>query len=314
MFLAPNSVTYKSPVHDPLYQANIPLNLTDSDDKDYTSYFSDFWVGVLACADQFQLRNPASGISTSLTSSVAITEEIDSLQLTTELQYAIWFNLYYAFKSSATLWSVHSRGANSLRATDIVGGSDFISPGLPDNQWQLEATELFSVSLAKFQQKILSYATGPTYFHEDLEFHPGNKDLCPRQKIRGASGYLSFSVLGVSIILVLGCLFIITALVLDSAVGVLRRRFDRNDHKRLQWASDEKLQLQRMAFEQTGQGTWTGRTDAVPMTGAGNLVGIGSEPDKHHPRFTTIDSYGSNSEAMKTDMEVRKPFITAKAM
>ena len=312
MFLAPNSVSYKSPVHDPLYQATLPVTLTDLDDKVYTTYSQDFWVSVLACADKFQLRNPANGLSTSLTSSSAIIEEIDSLLLTTELQYAIWFILYYAFKSSTTFWTVHSRGANSLRASDIVGGSDFLSPGLPDNQWQIEATELFSVSLAKIQQMILSYATGPAYFHEGLAFNPGNKDLCQRQKIRGASGYLSFSVLGVSIILVLGCLFITTALFLDSTVGFLRRKLDWDDHKRLQWAVDEKLQIQRLAFEETGQGTWTGGTDAVPMTGAGALPGIGSEPDKHHPRFTTIDSYGITSEPVRTDMEATKPLVTTR--
>ena len=313
MFLAGNAVTYKSPVLDPLFRATLPVILTDSDGKNYTTYSQDFWVNLLGCTDQFQFRNPANGISTSLTNSSAVIDEIGTLLLT-ELQLVTWSSLFYAMKSSTMYWTVHSRGANSLRASDTVGGSDFLSPGLPDNQWQIEATELFSVSMAKFQQKIVGYATGPTYFHEGLEFKQGDKDLCQRQKIRGASGYLSFSVFGVSIILVLGSLFIITALFLDSMVGFLRRKLDRNDHKRLQWAVDENLQLQRMAFEETGQGTWTGGTDAVPMTGAGALLGIGPEPDKHHPRLTTIDSGSSDSEIMKTDAEVLKPLVMAREM
>lgn len=309
MFLAPNSLTYKSPVLDPLYKATIPMNLTDFDGNKLTAYSQDFWVSVLACADRFQLRNPANGISTSLTKSSALADEIKSLQLTT-LQSATALSLYYAIETSTTYYSVHSRGANSLRASDLVIGTDALSPGLPDNQWQIEATEFFSISMAKLQQKIVNYATGPTYFHEGLPFQRGDKDLCQRQKIRGVSGYLSFSVFGVSIILVLGFLLIVTALVLDSTVGFLRRKLDWNDHKRLQWAVDEKLQIQRLAFEETGQGTWTGGTDAVPMTGAGALLGIGPEPDKHHPRFTPIASCSDNSETVRNDMEELKPLVT----
>ena len=299
MFLAPNSVTYKSPVLDPLYRATLPVVLTDFDGKNFTTYTHDYWVNVLACADRFQFRNPATGISTSLTSFSNIGDEIESLRLT-KLQSAMVLSLYYTIGYSITYYSVHSRGANSLRASDTVGGTDFFSPGLPDNQWQIEATELFSVSMAKLQQQIVSYATGPSFFHEGLFFTQGDKDLCQRQKIRGVSGYLSFSVLGVSIILVLGCLSILTALVLDSTVGFLRRNLDWNDHKRLQWAVDEKLQIQRLAFEEAGQGTWTGGTDAVPMTEADELVGIGLEPDKHHPR---LSHFARNSDDLDEDTE-----------
>ena len=305
MFLAPNSVTYKSPVLDPLYRATLSYNLTVFDGKNFTAYTQDFWVSVLACADRFQIRNPANGESTSLTSISAIREEIDSLHVT-KLQSTMMVNLFYSLKHSNTYFSVHSRGASSLRASDLVGGSDLFSPGLPDNQWQIEVEDMFSVSMAKLQQQMISYAAGPTYFHEGLSFTQGDKDLCQRQKIRGVSGYLSFSVLGVSIILVLGFLFIVTALILDTAVGFFRRTLDWNDHKRLQWAVDEKLQVQRLAFEEAGQGTWTGGIDAVPMTGPGGLDGIGSEPNKHHPRLATARNRSSHSEIVSVQTELPK--------
>ena len=65
---------------------------------------------------------------------------------------------------------------------------------------------------------------------------------------------------------------------LDSAVGALRQHLHWDDHKRLQWAVDEKLQVQRVAFEAAGQGTWTAGTDAVPTTttAADVLVGFGA--------------------------------------
>ena len=90
-------------------------------------YSSDFWVSVLACADRFQFRNPTNGISTSLTSYSAITENIGSLQLT-KLQEATMLSLYYTMGSAITYYSVHSRGADSLRASDIVSGTTLSHP------------------------------------------------------------------------------------------------------------------------------------------------------------------------------------------
>lgn len=284
MFFAQNTVAYISPVLDPWFKATIPFNETDFDGNNYTEYQPDFWIGVLACADQFQFRNPVNGKSTPLTSQSFLSDEIGNLQYN-KVQMATFLSLYYAVGTQITYYSVHSKGANSLRASDTLSGTDFIQIGLPDNQWMLEATEMFSVSMAKLQQQILNYATGPNYIHQDMTFIKGDKEICGRQKVRGISGYLSFSVLGVSIILILGCLLTFTPLVLDTLVGSIRRRLDWNDHKRLQWAVDEKFQLQRLAFEGAGQGRWIGGTDAVPVTSKDEVFGFGSNPCKNHPRL-----------------------------
>ncbi|KAL8780906.1 MAG: hypothetical protein Q9213_006246, partial [Squamulea squamosa] len=165
MFLAANTVTYLSPVLDPWFKATNTSNITDYDGKNFTQYLPDYWVGVLACADQFQFRNPANSRATPLTSSSVLLEEVEKLQYN-KAQMATMLSLYYAVGTQTTYWSVYSQGANSLRASDTLGGSDFTDLGLPDNQWQIEAAEMFSVSMAKLQQRILSYATGPTYFHD----------------------------------------------------------------------------------------------------------------------------------------------------
>ncbi|KAL8705019.1 MAG: hypothetical protein Q9201_001864 [Fulgogasparrea decipioides] len=284
MFLAPNTVTYVSPVFDPLFKATLPYNTTDFDGKNATLYTPDHWVGVLACADQFQFRNPASGKSTPLTSNSFISEELEKLEYN-KLQQATALSVYYTVLTGFTYYSVHRQGANSLRASDTLGGSDFFQIGLPDNQWMIEAAGMFSLSMAKLQQQIVAYATGPTYLHEGLTFVKGDKDLCRRQKIRGVSGFLSFSVVGVSIILVLGGFLICAASILDTLVGFIRRKWDWKDHKRLQWAIDEKLQLQRLAFEEGGQGRWSGGTDAVPTTSKDELLGFKSGLNKNHPRL-----------------------------
>lgn len=310
MFLAPNTVTYKSPVTDPWFQATIPKNWGDPGGRNDTLYSPDHWVGVLACADQFQFRNPANGKSTPLTSGSLVLDGIPKLQFN-NIQMATMTSLYYTVGPSIAYYSVRSRGANSLRASETLSGSDFTQIGLPDNQWMIEAAEMFSVSLAKLQQQILTYATGPPYVHEAMIFVKGAEDICRRQKIRGIGGFLSFSVLGVSIIFVLGGLIILTSLLLEIVVGFVRRVRRWNDHKRLQWAVDEKLQLQRLAFEGAGQGRWTGGTDAVPTTSKDQLFGFGPNPDRDHPRLARNDYYDVNPAVYGTTESEASAMIAA---
>lgn len=290
MFLAPNTVEYARPVLDPWFRATLPMNTTDFDGINSTMYTADQWIGVLACADQFQFRNPANGMSTPLTSLKFMPEEVAKLEYN-QLQTATVVNLYRTVGTGTTYHSVQSLGANALRASDTLG-SNFIQIGLPDNQWMIEAAAMFSLSMAKLQQQILSHAVGPKGFHEGLTFVKGDKDLCQRQKVRGVSGFLSFSVLGVSIILILGGLLIFTALVLDTLVGLIRRSSHREDHKSVQWAVDEKLQLQRLAFEGAGQGRWAGGTDAVPTTSMDELLGFKPGFNQNHPRLVGNDFSG----------------------
>ncbi|KAL8768303.1 MAG: hypothetical protein Q9209_005442 [Squamulea sp. 1 TL-2023] len=285
MFLAANTVYYLSPVLDPWFKATNVFNTTDYDGKNITQYLPDYWIGVLACADQFQFRNPVNSRVTPLTSSSILPDEIEKLQYN-RVQMATVLSLYYAVGTQYTYYSVYSQGAKSLRASDTLGGSDFLNLGLPDNQWQIEAADMFSVSMARLQQRILSYATGPAYMHDGTIFIQGDKDICGRQTFRGISGYLSFSVLGVSIILSLGSLLIFTALTLDILVGYTRRKSGWKIHKRLQWAIDEKLQLQRLAFEEAGQGNWTGGVEAVPVTAKDQKFGLGPYPNQSHPTLS----------------------------
>ncbi|KAL8872035.1 MAG: hypothetical protein Q9174_002268 [Haloplaca sp. 1 TL-2023] len=298
MFLAPNAVTYTSPVYDPLFRATLPYNITDFGGNNNTMYTSDHWAGVLACADQYQFHNPQSGKSTPLTSRTKLNDDLAAVGFN-ELQLSTVLSLYYTIGTSDTYYSVHSRGAASLRASDTVVGSDLNNVGLPDNQWTIEATEMFSISLAKLQQQILNYALGPPNLYQDMEFIKGSVDVCQRQKIRGIGGFLSFSILGVAIILIVGGLIILTSIFLDMIVGFIQRRFKWSDHKRLQWATDEKLQLQRLAYEEAGQGQWLGGTDAVPTTSKDQLLGFGLDTDRNHPRLARETYYNSQSLAVQ---------------
>lgn len=188
-----------------------------------------------------------------------------------------------------TFSSVNSRGAYALRASETVHDLDQIA--LPNNQWMIEVNTWFAVSMAKLQQKVIKYATGPGYIPDAMYLsRPARiqENMCKNQIVRSSSGTVSFSVLGVAIILILGTALILTSLVLPTVVGLLRQWFKWKEYKGLQWALDEKLQLQRLAYEEAGQGHWSGGAKSVPVTRKNDLMGVPEGVDTTHPRLGRV--------------------------
>lgn len=309
MFLASNAVSYESPVLDPWFHATFAQTFTDLNGINFTQYSADIWVGVLACADQYQFHNPVNERSTPLTSMSGLVNETDKLEFN-KIQNATVMSLYNSAHYQLTYYSVFSQGARALRAYDS-SSSDVTSPGLPKNQWQIEATQMFSVSMAKLQQMMVNYAAGPAHDYEGMTFVKGNETLCGQQKMRGNNGFLSFSVLGVAIILLLGGLLVLISLVLDPVIGLVRRKLNWNDHKRLQWAVDEKLQLQRLAFEGAGQGRWKGGVESIPTTLSSReeLVGFGDNPNRYHPMYARHGYFGNPTVGITEGSPVSTPAV-----
>ncbi|KAF2707658.1 hypothetical protein K504DRAFT_535293 [Pleomassaria siparia CBS 279.74] len=139
----------------------------------------------------------------------------------------------------------------------------------------------FTTGLSKIQRSIVEYATGPVNVLEGTSIAKPNtteaQHLCNSQKIQvpPGSGAISFSTLGVALIIALSGLLIIGHLILECVVS---RADSKDNYKLLRWAMDEKLQLQRQAFEGAGMGTWqAGRL--VPVTASGELFQV--HPDLH---------------------------------
>jgi hypothetical protein len=97
--------------------------------------------------------------------------------------------------------------------------------------------------------------------------------LCRGTKVRISTGTVSFSVLGLEPIIGLGGVVILLNLSMDLIAGWMGPRwFPASEYRRLNWVLDDKLQLQRMAFEGLVWGHWRGRTDVVPVTDLGEKV------------------------------------------
>ena len=288
--LAPNSVRYEAPVTDPFYAAGKPLELPNNDGTNFTYYTLDYLVNALACADQHQYCNPTNKQCTPLTSfflaSQSLLENNTSLNQD-QMVTALRLGLIVQFLT--TYYSVDSRGAYALRASDTVNDLEQIA--LPNYQWMIEANAWFAVSMAKLQQKVHEYATGPGYIPDGMSLNRPSKiqeKMCKNQIVRSSSGTISFSVLGVAIILVLGVALILTSLVLPTAMELLRHRLEWKQHKSLQWTLDGKLQLQRLAYEEAGQGHWRGGAASVPLTRRNDLIGVPEGVDTTHPRLGRV--------------------------
>ena len=211
--------------------------------------------------------------------------------------------------SLSTYHSVNSRGTNALRASESLYQG--VQVPLPDHQWMTEVSTWFAVSMAKLQQRTIQYATGPSYIPDGLSLmRPMNKyqeRLCNNTIIRSQAGTTSFSVLGVGIILIVSSVLIVTSLMISIVVGSIRQKLYRKEYKSLQWILDDKLQLQRMAYEEAGQGVWSGGTDAVPVTLRGNKLGLPVGIDWEHPRLCRASEQSESRLSVTPEAEGLMP-------
>lgn len=239
IFLAQGLLPYESPVWDPWFMATTPFSRSVT--TNHSLYIEDALVRVLGCADQFQICTEAHTTCTPLTGLDALPDAMTAIQLN-DVQRGISMLLLNSTGFQATAYNINYRG---LLASDTLIDQGVYSVGLPNNQWTIEVTNWFAISMAKLQQQVIDFATGPSSVKNDLDFVPGPPNACGRQKIHNRAGYISFSMFGILIILGIGGTLILTSFILEPLVGYFRQRFNWRDYKRIQWDRDELLELQR---------------------------------------------------------------------
>lgn len=306
--LAANGVHYEAPTNDPFYNATVPFELT-GDGSSITYYHSDptthRWVNALACIDQYQYCNPMNKQCTTLSSSALAHKFLDENEIgLNDAQTITLLRLDSITFFLTTYNNVHPRGDSALRASETV--NDLVQVGLPNDQWMTEVSSWFAVSMARLQQKVIQYATGPGYIPDGMYLSrplERQEKMCKNQILRSSTATTSFSVLGVTIILIVGAALIPTSLILPSAVGFLRRLFKRKHYKSLQWTLDGKFQLQRLAYEEAGQGHWTGGADSVPLTRKHDVLGLPDGADPRHPRLSRMRRHSVSGSSRTPESE-----------
>jgi hypothetical protein len=179
------------------------------------------------------------------------------------VQQGIFQRIQFASIFTGVTAVINGRSGSALRASETAVA--ITQASLPSNQWEIEVSSWFSTGLAMLQNVLREYAS-PTYIVPGTYIQQPesaiDRGMCYNQKTKETSGTTSFSVLGLAIILVVGTLLILTSLVLETVTGWIGIKSYSS------WVLDDKLHLQRMAFEARGV-RWTNIEGVVPVTEAG---------------------------------------------
>jgi hypothetical protein len=140
-----------------------------------------------------------------------------------------------------------------LASRQYTTASGLLQP-LPNNQWMLEVSFWFAISLAGLQQAIVEYATGPSANHllkgNTVPLNkigdpssPVTNAICNNQKIKSIGEYQNFSVLGLCCIIIIGGTIMLVSLYVESLIELAQRKMDRGWEGRTRWMADSNFQV-----------------------------------------------------------------------
>ena len=276
IFLAPNSIKYTYPNNDPFFGANYYVELGSFNGVNLSYFSADEYVNVMACQDQYQYCNrnhpdkctPLTGYQQAYAAVLNST----TLDFNT-VQESVAARIILNSRTLSMYHSIGGRGAQALRVSETIQERNQMAQ-IPDNQWVVEVASWFGVSMARLQRSAVEYAAPSLRKNEYpagayLQEPDGaiSHAMCYSQKVGLVGDTLSFSVLGLVIILAVGGAAILLYLVLEPWVAWLQRREQGGSYRRVRWVMDDKMQVQRMMFEGAGMGgTWMNLNGAVPFT------------------------------------------------
>lgn len=100
-----------------------------------------------------------------------------------------------------------------------------------------------------------------------------------------STAYTNFSVFGLATIIIIGGIIIILSYTLEPLVACIQHRRNLDIYERLEWTVNETLQLQRLAHEELGVGTWLNCDRDVPVMERAERLGVLDISERTHPRL-----------------------------
>lgn len=208
--------------------------------------------------------------------------------------------------SSVIAYPVQVLGPAVLESNSRMYGG-FLGP-LAENQWHIDVEKWTNITLASIQQSVVEAAGGPSDANLNqyvtkpqsrvekqicrnqvsentlLLPSPNRTNARTLQKIL-STAYTNFSVFGLTTIFIIGGVIIILSYTLEPLVAWIQRRRNLDVYERLEWTMNETLQLQRLAHEELGLGTWHQCDTDIPVTGKAEKLGVLDLSDRTHPRL-----------------------------
>jgi len=287
LFIAANSVYYSEPCGDPIFSANTYYS-SNTSNVFLEGYYPDYWVSVLGCSEQYRICNPNTNQCTPsqglMQLSRAFDENEGGLDINV-LQNAVANRLLRVLQVSNVYYATFARLGAALQASETL--STLSQRYLPPNQWHIEVGSWFDAGLARLQQRTQEYATGPANVQRgsyvlapdpsllaDIPY----RAMCYSQLVNDSSDTMSFSVLGMGILFGVGAMIVFTSLTIDTIVGWIQLKLQKGLHARTEWLVNDKLEMQRLLFEEMKLGQWDD-SKRLPVTFKGqSFVGVA---DRH---------------------------------
>ncbi|KAL0260201.1 hypothetical protein SLS55_003885 [Diplodia seriata] len=289
-FLSAGQVVFNTQTIDDWYRAthkvaDVVPGVLSNNGSSVSVYGQDESASPLACTSQTQLCSSQLPEDKRCTPLGGDWDTYDSAEILFR-EDALWdmFSWMY-FDSLGVEQVVGDLGTQSLKSRDTLSGG--IQGPLPANQWQLDIQHWFATASAYQQASAISYATGANANLQQWVLEPtttSQRAICRNQKIL-SNAHVSFSFFGICFAFATGSVIILISFVLEPVLGCVQKRHRLRDYARLEWCANETLQLQRLAHEGVGAGTWSRATDAIPMTKHGEPLATLDLEDREHPRL-----------------------------
>ena len=314
LFLSANDVMFVEPSDDSWYSAHMRLKANStgySANNNISIYLRDDPVRVLGCTSQVQWCNPnlePNSSCTPLTGAFPAQALAEGLwQTQNQKALSHWVTTLTRYSIADLSLIARHLGVSSL--TSRYKLLQNLQGPLVTNQWQLEMEHWFSIVLADLQRAVVESATRPIDANltqwlyrpktpkERLPYRSQVSSL-PRflcndllilrlaQKIRNDS-FTSFSTIGLVVLLTIGGLIIGISYTMESLVVWIQRRKNIGIYKRLEWTTNETLQLQRLAHEELGFGTWTRTEEDHPITAPSEQLAVLDISEPNHPKLAS---------------------------
>ncbi|KAI0972038.1 hypothetical protein F4678DRAFT_479021 [Xylaria arbuscula] len=297
-FLSSNGILFSEKTLDPWYQATHKLGTIGFVTSNNLSkgglidiYGQDFPGSPLACTEKRQICT-ATPDSTQQNHCTLLGAEADTWNeaFTNATDQSSVDRLDW---SISTLESYIQGGIGQIVA--VLGAQSLLSRRsldqgiqgpLSDDQWKFDLSYWQNIQMASWSKGLVESAKGlPSSYSESWIRRPVNKaevQLCHNQKIY-STAHISFSVLGLSLLLAGGLLVMSLSLSLEHLARFLQRFVKLDPYSRLEWVSNGTLQLQRLAHEELGFGEWTGGDETVPTTKTLTHLARLDISDSEHP-------------------------------
>ncbi|KAI0465764.1 hypothetical protein F4859DRAFT_519793 [Xylaria cf. heliscus] len=306
ILLSGNGVLFLAPTSDEWYRvATTPSNIIENLGNvsyTYQRYLPSEPTSALGCTDQYQFCNSALKGTTGCGPLASLRDAIRGatpffntsyVEFRTGItsgaaensdlaRFVYMASRFFGVDKTITGIVAHLGSSALLSRRTLTQGDQ--GP-LPSNQWQLDVSHFWDITLAVMQGSFVDTAYGPT----DSDFlqswvnytSPALKNLCNNQIIQ-TTAYGSFSLFGLFFTLVSGLLIVLISYILEPVSGYLCKR-GYNQYAHMEWVTSGTLQLQRLAHEELGSGVWSKCTDEIPVGKEDELLGSLDITDLDHP-------------------------------